>query len=190
MKKILAIFMTVFLLSACGTTISKKLMLTPSDEKIRRIAVMPVNSETGDVKIADLLRKKVLDELYFKGYPKVPIENIDGKLLSIQSGDKNRVLPEILGQELGVDALMYCTFNVCKTSYRYFYAPTVVSVTFELRNAKTGRTLWCVRCETTERSYGFSQRYLEMKSCQLYESALQDVLEKAMQSLPSGVDLG
>jgi hypothetical protein len=69
------------------------------------------------------------------------------------------------------------------------YAPVRVSITFELRDTKTGETLWSTRHETVNRSFGLSDKQLEMKSYQLYELAIQEVVDKAMETLPDGPDV-
>jgi hypothetical protein len=61
-------------------------------------------------------------------------------------------------------------------------------VFFELRSAKTGETLWSYRNRTVKRNYGISREQLEMDSCQVYEPAMQEVVDKAMQTLPDGPD--
>ncbi|MCX5842804.1 MAG: hypothetical protein NT022_03475, partial [Deltaproteobacteria bacterium] len=63
-----------------------------------------------------------------------------------------------------------------------------VSVVFELRSAKTGVTLWSSRYSIVKRNYGFSREQLEMESCLTYEPTIQEVVDKAMKTLPDGPD--
>ena len=51
-----------------------------SKKGTRFIAILPVNMKSGDVRVGQMLREMVLSELYFKGYPKVPLQGIDEKL--------------------------------------------------------------------------------------------------------------
>jgi hypothetical protein len=93
-----------------------------------------------------------------------------------------------MGELLGVDAVLYVTMEQCSTSFAFMYAPTHVSASFELRSATTGETLWSAQHKTVKRNYGISQEYLQMKSCQVYEPAMQEVVSNAMKSLPDGPD--
>lgn len=158
----------------------------------RLIAILPVSNQTADAKAAQILREKVLNELYFKGYPKIPLQMIDEKLSKIYKGyadfKRESISPKAVGELLGVDAVLYATLHECSTSFAYVYAPIQVSVVLELRSAKTGGTLWSSRYRTMKRNYGLSREQLEMESCQTYESAIQEVVDKAMKTLPDGPD--
>jgi len=158
----------------------------------RFIAVLPVKNQTADAKAAHMLREKILNELYFKGYPKIPLQLIDEKLSKVYGGytdfKRETIPPKAVGELLGVDAVLYSTLSECSTSFSYMYAPMRVSVMFELRSAKTGVTLWSSRYSIVKRNYGFSREQLEMESCQQYEPALQEVVDNVMKTLPDGPD--
>lgn len=180
------------LLPGCGSKVPRG---NPDYAKagIRLIAVMPVKNSTTDTKASEILRKRVLDELYFKGYPKVSLKFIDEKLSLIlrdnagsQRGD---IPPQTIRELLGVDAVMYCTLKEIQTSYGFIYAPTRVSAAFEMRNARTGTTLWSIQLQNVERSFGYSRKDLEMKAAEVYEPAIQEITDKALKTLPDGPDL-
>jgi hypothetical protein len=160
---------------------------------MRLIAVMPVKNETADVKAAQILREKIINELYFKGYPKILPGVIDEKLFSVYGkmadSRQGNIPPRIVGNLLGVDAVLYSTLEKCKTSYVLFYAPTSIAITFEMRSVKTGETLWSTQYGTVKRCYSFSRKRLEIEAYQVYESAIQEVLDKAMETLPDGPDI-
>ncbi len=160
---------------------------------IRLIAVLPVKNNTTDAKAAQILRQRVFDELYFKGYPKMPLKSIDEKLSQIlkdspgsQRGD---IPPQIVRELLGADAVMYCTLKEINTSYGLFYAPTRISVAFEIRNAKTGETLWRAQLQNVERCFGYSRNDVALKAVEIYEAAIQGVVDKALQTLSDGPEL-
>lgn len=159
--------------------------------RIKLVAVLPVKNNTGDTKAAPMLRQKVLDELYFKGYPKVPLNRIDEKLAPILHDHRDRgdIPPQTLGELLGVDAVMYCTLRELKISSGFFYSPLSVSADFEMRNAKTGTTLWRAQIERVFRNFGYGRNNVEMKVIQVYESALQEIVDKALEKLPDGPEL-
>ncbi|MBT8490582.1 MAG: DUF799 domain-containing protein [Deltaproteobacteria bacterium] len=154
--------------------------------------MLPVKNKTQDKKAAQILRRTLLEELYFKGYPKIPLGVVDKKLVRIYGDitmtENNTIPPEVVGEILGVDAIMYCTLSEWKTSFVFVCAPTTVAVSFELRSAKTGETLWKTQCKVVKRNYGFTEKELEMKSRETCELAILEVVDKAIAMLPNGPD--
>ena len=184
----------VFLLAGCGGSKAPHMIISDYSKKAARlIALMPVDNRTNDQLAPKMLREKILEELYFKGYPKIPLDVIDGILNKTYAGGVNvqagNISPNAIGALLEVDAVMYCTLNESKTAIRLFYAPTSVSASCELRSAKTGETLWKARSSVVERRTGYSKYNLEMKASQVYESAIQEVVNKVMETLPDGAKL-
>ncbi|HVO66418.1 MAG TPA: GNA1162 family protein [Syntrophales bacterium] len=189
------LFQFVIVLSiiiGCASKIPDMVNSDQGKKSTRLIAILPVNNMTANAKAGQVLREAVLNELYFKGYPKIPLSVIDEKLSKVfkEDVDSRRVNipPKAIGELLGVDAVMYTTLDECSTSYNFVYAPTRVSVVLELRSAKTGETLWNSKYGTVKRNYGISREQLEMASCQVFEPAIQEVVEKAMKTLPDGPD--
>lgn len=182
----------VLAMTAGCTSIPSKVHPDYSKSGTRLIAVLPVKNQTADTKAAQMLREKVFNELYFKGYPKISLQLIDEKLSKVYGGyadfKREIIPPKAVGELLGVDAVLYATLYECSTSFSYMYAPIRVSVMFELRSAKTGVTLWSSRYSTVKRNYGFSREQLELETCQEYESALQEVVDNVMKSLPDSPD--
>jgi hypothetical protein len=193
LRQLIVPLLTIFMLFGCASKIPHLIVPDYSKKGTRLIAVMPVKNHTTDAKAGQILREMMIRELYFKGYPKVPPDVIDEKLSSIYGSKmdfkEGNVPPKIIGDLLGVDAVLYLTLLQCKTSYVFVYAPTHVSITFELRSVKTGESLWSTRYETVKRSYGFSKNQLEMESQQVYERAIQEVIDMAMATLPDGPDV-
>jgi len=192
-KQIILLLFILFMTLGCASKIPHTLATDFSKMKMRLIAVMPVNNLTVDLKAGQMLRDKIISELYFKGYPKISPSIVDEKLSSVYGANLNfkqgNIPPETVGELLRVDAVLYCTLSESKTSYVLVYAPTDISATFELRSVKTGETLWSTRYKTVRRSYGFFRKDLEMKSFQVYELAIQEVVDKIMETLPDGPDL-
>jgi len=135
-----------------------------SKKGTRLIAILPVNIKSGDARVGQMLREMVLHELYFKGYPKVPLQSIDEKLAKIYKGNmdfkRENIPPKAIGDLLGVDAVLYAFLEECSTDFSFVYALTRVSVFFELRSAKTGETLWSYRNRTVKRIYGIHGKSL------------------------------
>lgn len=182
----------IALTAGCGGKIPHMLAPDYKGKGARLVAVLPVINKTTDAKAGQILRESVLEELYFKGYPKIPLDVIDSKLSQVYqtTGDAQSgvIPPGAVGELTGADAVMYCTLENLHTSYTLFWARTKVSVDLELRSAKTGETLWRVHYGTTERNYDISRKDLEMKAYQVYEPALDEALNKAMATLPDGPD--
>ena len=184
----------VFLLAGCGGSKAPHMIISDYSKKAARlIALMPVDNRTNDQLAPKMLREKILEELYFKGYPKIPLDMIDGRLNKTYAEGVNakagNISAKAIGSLLDVDAVMYCTLNESKTAIHLFYAPTSVSASCELRSAKTGETLWQARSSVVERRAGYSNYNLAMKASQVYESAIQEVVNKVMETLPDGAEL-
>ncbi|HYA14427.1 MAG TPA: GNA1162 family protein [Syntrophales bacterium] len=190
--RLLKFIIVLSMITGCASKIPDMVNSDHGKKGTRLIAILPVNNMTANVKAGQVLREAVLNELYFKGYPKIPLNVIDEKLSKVfkEEVDSRRVNipPTAIGELLGVDAVMYTTLDECSTSYNFIYAPTRVSVVLELRSAKTGETLWNSKYGTVKRNYGMSREQLEMASCQVFEPAIQEVVEKAMKTLPDGPD--
>jgi len=193
LKKLFISLLALCMVFGCASKIPHRVVPDYNKKDMRLIAVMPVKNETTDVKAAQMLREKIINELYFKGYPKIPPGVIDEKLSFVYGkmadSKQGNIPPRIVGNLLGVNAVLYSTLEQCKTSFVLFYAPTSISITFEMRSAKTDETLWSTQYGTTKRCYSFSRRQLEMEASQVYESAIQEVLDKAMETLPDGPDI-
>jgi hypothetical protein len=191
-RQIFLMLMALIVMQAC--TWKQPYSVNPDYSKkgTRLIAILPVKMKSGDARVGQMLREMVLNELYFKGYPKIPLQIIDEKLATIYKGNmdfrRENIPPKAIGDLLGADAVLYASLEECSTDFSYGYASTKVSVFFELRSAKTGETLWSSRNKTVKRNYGISREQLEMESCQVYEPAMQEVVDEAMKTLPDGPD--
>ena len=88
-------------------------LTTDFDKKgMKRIAVMPVKNGAGDATPAEMLRKKLVEELYFKGYHKIAPQVIDAKIAaSPLATDGGKALSRQMGELLSVDAVLYPTLR-------------------------------------------------------------------------------
>lgn len=157
---------------------------------VKMIAVLPVNIKTGDPDAARMLREKLFDELYFKGYPKIPFELVDAALADLRKRDGgasgSTVAPQVIGSMLGVDAVMYTTLLEANTTYRFVYAPVSVAAVFELKSVKTGETLWRFESKAADRGYGVTKNGLELGTTKIFEDVVHEAVKKAMENLPDG----
>jgi hypothetical protein len=158
---------------------------------IRLIAVMPIKGKAADENMVRLMRGKILEALYFKGYPKIPLELIDEKLAKTYDKSAGRsadISPQAVKSLLNVDAALYVDLKECKTSTTFLYASASVSATFELRSANTGETLWKNQYQGVDRCFDVTPQRLEFSVYQVLEPAIQEVVDKTLQTLPEGPD--
>jgi len=180
--------LVLFLFTACGKRAPQAVQPDePKKPTIRLIAVLPVDNRSSDPMAARILRDRILEEIYFRGYPKIPIAVVDDRL-SRNLKDAARLAPKIVGDLLGTDAVMYTTLLEWKTSFFYVYARTTVAAQFELRNARTGETIWKASHKVDKRNYDVTRERLEMESLSAYEPAIHEILDKAMNTFPEGPD--
>jgi len=176
--------MVLALLSGCASKIPHMLVPDFNKRGVRLVAVMPVVNKSSDERAAVMLREKVLEALFLKGYPKIPLQIIDDKIPNNESADLNKAR-----DLLNVDAVMLITLEECTRSVTLLFAKTSVAASFELRNVKTGEVLWEVRHRTGERNFDITRKRAELKSVQVYEPTIQEVVDRAMDTLPDGPDL-
>ena len=189
---LLIAMLAISLITGCAKKIPH--FLTPEYDKrgVRLIAILPVANQSKNAEAAALFRDKVLEAVYFQGYPKIPLNAIDEKL-SPFFNDYRRPTPETIpprqvGELLGVDAVLYVTLNECDTSFLLLYATTKVRATFDLRSTKTNESIWNTKYSLTERNFEITRDRLRMKSCQVFEPAMEEIITKAMETLPLGPD--
>jgi hypothetical protein len=173
--------------AGCAGKIPHKLVADYGKKGTRLVAVLPVRNLESDAGTASVLRAKLIEELYFKGYPKILPQWIDGRLATVPAGGGD-LSPQLLGEMLNVDAVLYTTLNKGLTPVTLIYSPVAVDAEFELKSARTGESLWRVRYRAVHRNYGFSRKSLELKSIQVYEPVIQELLTRALETLPDGPD--
>lgn len=188
---LLMILIIVF--SGCSSKSTTVLKPEYEQNWVKVIAVLPVENKTKDNNAPPLLRSKLLDQLYFKGYSKVPLAVIDQKLESLYTSDKKgnvgKIAPQVLKDLVGADAVMYCTLLESSNSINFFYAPLTISLECELRRSESGEVLWKGKYKSTDRNFDFTRKSLEMKSCESYESVIEEVINKIIETLPDGPNL-
>jgi len=188
-KKILLLYTLLPLLAftGCGSKNASTLKQAPSQVIPQMIAVVPATNHAGDPLISRIVRQKVIDNLYFKGYPKIEARTIDERLARLygdMSFASESISPAVIGEMTGADAVLYSSVTEMRTSYHFMYARTYVELSFEMRSTKTGETIWQTKQKSSERNFGFSKKNLENKASISYETAIDDIFEKVMKKFP------
>ncbi|MCX5820608.1 MAG: DUF799 family lipoprotein [Deltaproteobacteria bacterium] len=187
--RLVLLLMALVFLAGCAGKIPHMLVPDYGKKGTRLVAVLPVRNLKADAGTASVLRVKLIEELYFKGYPKIPPQWIDERLATVPAGGgEGDLSPQLLGEMLNVDAVLYTTLKEGLTPVTLIYSTVAVDAEFELKSARTGESLWRVRYRAVHRNYGFSRKSLELKSSQVYEPAIQEVLNRALETLPDGPD--
>ena len=165
-----------------------------NDQKAAKIiAVMAVDNKTTDSKASVLLRNKIINELYLKGYTKVSPEIIDKKLEPLYSkagkGSYGIVAPQVVKELVGADGVMYCALIESSRSVGWFYAPVNIAVRCELRSVQTGEVIWSADYKSNRRNFDITGNRLEIKSRAAFEEVMDEVVTKVMETLPDGPKL-
>jgi hypothetical protein len=191
-KKIflLSVLLSLFLFAGCGAKNKALKQAAPPPPTVpHMIAVVPVVNHTADPLISRIVRQKIVDGLYFKGYPRIEPHVIDESLARLygdMSFASENISPTVVGELTGAEGVLYCTVKEMKTSYRLMYAPTAVELSFEIRSAATGETIWQAKEKATERNFGFTKKELENKAFISYEAAIDEIFDKVMGKFPYG----
>jgi hypothetical protein len=189
----LILIVIISIISGCFGK-SQKIVAQNDTDKInpKVVAIMPVENQGADAKAAQLLRFRLLEELYFKGYSKIPLEKIDKSLesLHLTQDKKNNspVIRQTLKDTFGADAGMYCILKE-DNKPKIFYAPMEIYVSCELQSTQTGEVIWKAQAESVRRNFDFTNKGLEKKSHEEFEAVIDEVVSKIIKTLPDGPTL-
>ncbi|GAB6267304.1 MAG: DUF799 family lipoprotein [Smithella sp.] len=182
-------------ISGCSTNSPYGLKPNYDQNSAKIIALLPVENKTLDDKTSQLFRSRLFEELYFKGYSKLPLDVIDKKLEYLYLEKKSKksaaiiIDPQLLKDLVGADAGMYCTLNEENESKKIFYSSRTIAVRCELRSTQTGEVLWNAEGKSTSRNFDLTHKGLERKSKETYETVIEEVVNKVIKTLPDGPNL-
>jgi hypothetical protein len=189
------LFLIIIILIISGCFGNSRNVLTENGNNkinVKSIAVLPVENKDADSKVAQLLRFKFFDEIYFKGYSKIPLKEMDNKLESLYvNSDKEKksaILPQALKDAVGADAGMYCTL-IENNKPKIFYTPVKISVICELRSTDNGEVIWEASSEATKRKFDFTDKRLERKLREDLEDLIDEVVDEIIKTMPDGPNL-
>ena len=163
------------------------------DRTPRSIAVLPVLNETVNLKAPEVFRPILLNKLSTKGYETPSLAFIDGRLRGKEireAGQLNTLTPQELGKLLGVDALLYAYVTEFSTTYLLAYASITVGGRFEIKDSKTGESLWASDRQVKESKMGLDQKSvgdtMHFAAGQSYIPYAQKVIDESFNTLPNG----
>ena len=189
----LALSFGILFLAGCAKKIPHTLVAGYDNRNIKTIAILPIQEAAKNPEVSALLRKRLADAIYLKGYPKVSEKEIDERLgvfyKNVKDHSPGTLPPRDVGGILGVDAVLYTVLQDCQTSFLYLSASTSIAVSFNMYSTQTGELLWSTRYQIGERNFDITRDRLKMKSCQAYEPALDEIVRKAMETLPDAPDV-
>lgn len=186
------ILLVVFIGMLGGCVSHPQTVLNPKEREemgIKTIAVLPVENKASRDKTAQLLRSRLFEEIYFKGYSKISLQEIDGNLRYLnENSDQGNIsvqAPERLKDVLKADALLHCTLSE-KNKSGFFYAPLEINVVCTLRRADNGKMIWQAKSDVRNNNFDITPKRLEKKISEDYDILIDQVVDEIMKSLPDG----
>jgi hypothetical protein len=184
----------VFVLNVgCSAKTTKKADVDPEKNLVNIIAVLPVENKTQDDVAPGLLRIRIIDELYFKGYSKISPDFIDRRLEELNTEEKkekiNVISPRKINELVGADGVLYSTLNKATKGKGFFYRPITISLSCELRKSENGEIVWKGQYSATSRNFAFTRKGLDMKYYKAYEEVIEELVTKIMETIPYGPNL-
>ncbi len=139
------IFPAAFLLFGCAT--GGSYAVSPSLRAVTdpRVAVLPFDNQSTDVEAPDMLRKLISEGFEKRGYPLLPLAEVDGKLQGLgvsEGGQLPGVKPADIGKALGADLLCYGDVEDFTFQNLGFVVRKSVKLHLTIISAATGETLY------------------------------------------------
>lgn len=177
------------LIGGCSVKSDKILNQNDTDKmQVKSIAVLPISNVSTDNRGKDFFRLRLLEELYFKGYPKISLEEIDKVLNSSPDHVPNTsddAVRKTVKNTFGADAIMNCSLSE-ERKQKVFYAPIKINAACELICTDSGTVIWKERSESIKRNFDFTHEGLDRKSHEEYEAVIDEVVSEIIKTLPDG----
>ncbi len=182
------------MISGCSAKLPNVMNPNYDQNPTRIIALLPVEKKTvDDDKTSQLLRARLFEELYYKGYPKLPLDQIDKELEPLYAkgakGNATNVAPQALKDLVGADAGLYCAIVEGVGPEKLFYTPITIAIRCELRSARTGEIIWNAQGESTSRNFDLTHNGMDRKFHEVLENVIDEVVTKVLKTLPDGPNL-
>ncbi|MBN1828624.1 MAG: hypothetical protein JW884_05730 [Deltaproteobacteria bacterium] len=180
----------VISVAGCFARQPKHVLKKDAPAGVRHIIVMPVQSSAKDDVAAGVVRRIIVNELYFKGYSKIPLDVVDSKLRVLypekSSPGEGTIPPTAVGAAVGGDAVLYCTILNWDKSFFGLYGSQKVELVFEMRGAAAGETIWSAQESGCDRFFDITPERVVNKCHQCFETIVNGIVGKALSTLPDG----
>jgi len=110
-----------------------------------RVAVLPFDDQSTDVNAADIMRKLAAEGFARKGYPYLPLAEVDARLSGMgisEGGQLPGLAPKAIGAALGADLLCYGDVEKFTFQDLGFVVRKEVRLHLKVISASTGETLY------------------------------------------------
>jgi len=117
-----------------------------ANNPVQKVALLPMKNDTSDVDGPELMRKKMSDMLYEHAYVVMDTKESDQLLRDRMGitlgGQLDMTTARKLGEELGVQGVLYGTLMDFDETTTGYYNVRKVRATFKLINTMTGQPVW------------------------------------------------
>jgi hypothetical protein len=148
MKKFLkySVLLCISALLFTGCHLTKPPLPTDPNNPLKRVAILPMKNDTNDVGGPDMMRAKMVEALTNRSYVVKDIKETDQILRDRMGitlgGQLSLTTPKKLGEELGVEGVLYGTLMDFDETTLGAVNVRKVRGTFQLVNTMTGQTAW------------------------------------------------
>ncbi len=176
-------------LGACGTAnvqVYKK--MDPGASYAVSVAVLPFTT-ADDVLEKEKKPHEILREVFFNyfsylGYTDLPLKEVDRRLeaagvpLTRDDPQGTRLTDEVLAEVLGVDAVVYGHILKANNFTGGLHSETLINARLEMKNLKTGKTVWKVEHEEMDYSGIATPSFVDIVQKQVENAKVQHAYHK------------
>jgi len=146
-KGLTVFFLLCFITGSVGCVAQRQMpRYFDVNNPVRKVALLPLKNDTSDVDGPELMRKKMSDMLYEHAYVVMDTKESDQVLRDRMGitlgGQLDMTTAQKLGEELGVQGVLYGTLMDFDETTTGIYNVKKVRATFKLVNTMTGQDAW------------------------------------------------
>jgi len=146
-KGLTVFFLLCFITGSVGCVAQRQMpRYFDVNNPVRKVALLPLKNDTSDVDGPELMRKKMSDMLYEHAYVVMDTKESDQVLRDRMGitlgGQLDMTTAQKLGEELGVQGVLYGTLMDFDETTTGVYNVKKVRATFRLVNTMTGQDVW------------------------------------------------
>ena len=144
-KTFLGLIVAMFFVSGCSTTMQKKDYSAFYAHSPRSIVVVPALNNTTEINAPSVFASTITAPLAERGYYVFPVYLTDILLKDIglsEAGHIHQLPPSRFLDLFGADAVLFVTIEDWSTKYIIISSSVVVHMKYELKDTRTGLSLW------------------------------------------------